>query len=92
MAAAKKKPATAKELICVAITKGWKDERIIKDVKKKLPGSKVDSKHCTKYRRLLFNAGDITAEHCATNSKEYKAWANPDTAKSSKGSKATKKK
>lgn len=92
MAAAKKKPATAKELICASIIKGWKDERIIKDVQKKLPDSKVDSKHCTKYRRLLFVEGNIGPELCATNSKEYKEWADEGVSKSSKGSKATKKK
>lgn len=90
MAKAQTKTKTAKELICKHIIAGWKDERIIKAVKKALPESKVDTKHCTKYRRLLFVEGEIGAELCATNSKEYKEWAEKDS-KPSKGSKKVKK-
>ncbi len=84
-------PKTAKALICKHILAGWKDERIVKAVQKALPDSKMDAKHCTKYRRLLFIEGSIGPELCAVNSKEYKTWQKENGTKPSKGSRKAKK-
>lgn len=75
MAKEKTKHVTAKSLILEAVVSGKTDNQIIAIVKKKLPESAVDAKHCTKYRREAFVEGTIEADFAAVKSKEHREWA-----------------
>lgn len=69
------KRVTAKSLILKLIIAGKTDDQVISEVQKKLPDSAVDAKHCTKYRREAFMAGDVKADKAAVHSKEHRDWA-----------------
>jgi hypothetical protein len=76
---------SAKSLITDLIIKKKDDETIIETVKAAFPKSKVDSKHCTKYRRELFTALEITAELAAVGSTDHQEWAHANMAAAKRG-------
>lgn len=82
---AETKRKTAKSLICDLIMKKKTDEQIIAAVKKEFPESNVDGKHCTKYRKELFNEELIGADLAARGSKEHREWAADNMALAKKG-------
>ena len=79
------KRVTAKTLILDAIKTGKTDDQIIALVKKKLPDSAVDAKHCTKYRREAFTAGLVGAEYAAVHSADHRDWAEKNPKDALKG-------
>ena len=76
---------SARTLIRGLIIKKKTDDQIITAVKKDFPESKVDSKHCTKYRKELFNEGKIDAALAARGSAEHREWALANMANAKKG-------
>lgn len=70
---------TAKELILKLIGQGKTDEQIIAATLKDIPESKVDGKHCTKYRKIFATREtDKTkaAMYSAFGSKLHQDWGN----------------
>ena len=75
----KTKPrVTAKSMILDLIGKGRTDEQIIAAVSKAIPASKVDEKHCTKYRKIYseMDGAKNAAVYAAFGSKQHQAWGN----------------
>lgn len=70
---------TAKELILKLIGQGKTDEQIIAATLKAIPESKVDGKHCTKYRKIFAartDDKDAAARYSAFGSKLHQDWGN----------------
>jgi len=80
-----KKEGTAKELICKLIKAKKTDQQILDQVADTMPESAADKKHCTKYRRELFVAGEIDASLAAVGSQDHKDWAEGHMALAKKG-------
>lgn len=76
---------TAKELIRDLIVKKKTDAFIIDAVLKAFPNSKADGKHCSKYRRELFNEMEIGPELASANSKAHRDWAKENMAAAKRG-------
>jgi hypothetical protein len=68
------KPPTAKSLIRAQIIRGRTDAAILTAVHKKLPWSRANKKHVTKYRRDLYLEGTIDARLAAHGSHEHQRW------------------
>ena len=62
MATKATKKVTAKSIITNGIKAGWTIARIVKDVLKKVPGSKVTEQHVRIYASTMCKNGEITAE------------------------------
>jgi hypothetical protein len=72
---------TAKELILKLIGQGKTDEQIIAATLKAIPESKVDGKHCTKYRKIFSARTDDKVEaamYSAFGSKLHQDWGNDE--------------
>lgn len=69
---------TAKALILDMIGKGKTDDDIIAAVSKEFPTSKVDGKHCTKYRKIYSETDGAknAAMYAAFGSKMHQEWGN----------------
>lgn len=79
--------ATAKTTILELIGKGKTDDQIIAATLKAFPKSKVDGKHCTKYRKIYAAEGGANGDiYSAFGSKEHQAWGakNPKVAVTAK--------
>lgn len=79
------KTVSAKTLIIDMIVAGKTDDQIIAAVKKKIPESGVNAKHCTKYRREALVSDKVGPEYAAVNSKEHREWATDNEAAALKG-------
>jgi hypothetical protein len=75
----------AKAIIYDLIKKKKTDEFIIEKTLELFPDSLVDNKHCTKYRRELFVAGEIDASLAAVRSQDHQVWAQDNMTAAKRG-------